>query len=184
MASLIRNTLQAVFDEIVQDEKIMNLMDLPTVYKDDDIKTKNVKINQIIKKAITFSSENPRALGEKFPRMKIDDKIYENYGRIRMTIYNVVGDNLGSDIFGRPKFEIDVYHLNEDVEKALEIVDRLISKFSHRKIDVEWTDDDDNNHISPRELTCIGSVTQIHNINNYELSGVRFSYYASYYSSY
>lgn len=184
MASLIKNTLEAVFNEIIHDEKIMTLMNLPTVYKDDIEKAKTTKINQVIKKAITFSSQNPRALGEKFPKVKVDDEIYENYGRLRMTIYNVVGDNLGSDVFGRPKFEIDVYHLNEDVEIALEIIDRLIKKFSRRKIDVEWTDDEGNKHISPRELTCIGAVTQVQNINNYELSGVRFYYYASYYSSY
>lgn len=181
---LLKDTLNTVFQEIIQDEKIMTLMNLPTVYKDDSEKVKTAKINKIIKQAITLSSQNPKALGEQFPKVKIGDKIFEKYGRVRMTIYNVLGDNLGSDVFGRPKLEIDVYHLNEDVDIALEIIDRLTTKFSRRKIDIEWTDDDGNKHISPRELTYIGATTQIANINNYEQSGVRFYYYASHYSSY
>lgn len=181
---LTKETLDTVFYEIIQDEKIMKLMNLPTVYKDDSEKVKNAKIEKVIKKAITFSSQNPRALGEIFPKVKIGDEIFERYARVRMTIHGVVGDNIGNDVFGRPKFEIDVYHLNEDVDIAEKIIDRITTKFSRRKIDVEWTDDDGNKHISPRELTCIGQITPIANINNYEQSGVRFYYYASYYSSY
>ncbi len=181
---LLKETLDTVFNEIIHDEKIMDLMNLPTVYKEDSEKVKSVKIDQIIKKAIVLSSQNPRALGEEFPKVKINDKVYEKYGRIRMSIFNVASDDIGSDIFGRLKLEIDIYHLNEDVNIALQIIDRLTTKFSRRKIDIEWTDDAGNKHISPRELKCKGIVTQIANINNYELSGVRFSYYASYYSSF
>ena len=63
-------------------------------------------------------------------------------------------------------------------------IKRLTKKFSGRKIDVEWEDDNGFKHISPTELECLGAVTPAPNINFYEKAGVRFGYYSSYYSSY
>lgn len=184
---ILRETLEAVFNAIVEDEKIMKIMNLPTVYKNDEEDIKEKKIKQVIEKAITFSSENPFVLANKnneFPKVKIGNETYSEYGKIRMTICNLQGDNLGSSIFGRPKFEINIYHLGTDSKKALEIIGRLTTKFSGRKLDVHWEDDNGYKHISPTELNCIGAITQVPNINFYEKSGVRFNYYTSYYSSY
>lgn len=181
---LLAETLESVFNLIITDEKIMKLMDLPTIKKNDTEKIKQQKINQVIKKAITFSAQNPNELGKDFPKVKIGEEVYDKYGIIRMTICNLQSEELGSDIFGRPRIEIDVYHLNSDTQKALKIINLLTKKFSKRKIDVEWLDDDNVKHISTREFICRGIITQIPNINFYEKSGVRFSYYASYYSSY
>lgn len=181
---LLRQTLNTIFDEIIRDEHIMKLMNLPTINDNDPIEINTKKTNQVIKRAITFSSENPGALGERFPKIKIGDNVYSDYGKIRMTICNMQSDDLGSDIFGRPRVEIAIYHLSEDTEKALEIINYLAKKFSRRKIEIEWTDDAGFKHISYRELTCRGIITQVPNINNYEKSGIRFSYFASYYTSY
>ena len=182
---VLKETLEAVFREIVKDEKIMDIMNLPTIYDTDTEEIKTKKTNQLLKEVITFSSQNPIALGNNtIPSVKIGEKEYKNPGKIRMTICNLQGTNLGSNIFGQPRIEINIYTLSEDSLKALEIIKRLTTKFSGRKIDVEWEDDNGYKHISPTELTCIGAITPTPNINFYEKSGVRFSYYSSYYSTY
>ena len=72
---LLRQTLNTIFDEIIRDEHIMKLMNLPTINDNDPIEINTKKTNQVIKRAITFSSENPGALGERFPKIKIGDNV-------------------------------------------------------------------------------------------------------------
>lgn len=182
---VLGETLETIFKEIVKDKKIMDIMNLPTVYDTDTETVKNKKINQLLKKVITFSVQNPIALGNNTIKdMTIDGIQYKNPGKIRMTICNLQGLNPGGIVFGRPRVEISIYYTNEDALKAAEIIKRLTKKFSGRKIDVEWEDDNGFKHISPTELECLGAVTPAPNINFYEKAGVRFGYYSSYYSSY
>jgi len=182
---VLAETLETVFQKIIRDEKIMDIMNLPTVYEDDTEAIKKKKINQVLREVITFSVQNPAALGNStIPSVTIDGKQYKNLGKIRMSICNLQGLNPGGDVFGQPRIEISIYHLNEDAIKAAKIIQRITKKFSGRKIDVEWEDDNGYKHISPIELTCLGAVTPVPNINFYEKSGVRFGYYSSYYSSY
>ena len=75
---LLQETLDAVFREIIKDEKIMDIMSLPTIY-DDDSETIKAKKMSIIKKAITFSSQNPNALGAKFENININGRNYKDY---------------------------------------------------------------------------------------------------------
>ena len=180
---LLQETIDTVFKEIIKDKKIMDLMSLPVICNDDTESIKAKKMS-VIKKAITFSSQNPNALGGKFQAISIEDKTYSDYAKIRMTICNLQSENLSTDLFGRLRLEINLYHLNEDTNKVLKIINLIAKKFSERDIYVEWVDDTDYKHISRRQLSCRGIITQIPNINNYEKSGIRFAYYGSYYSSY
>lgn len=181
---IVRETIETVFKEIVKDKKIMEIMNLPAILDEDTIETRNKK-EKLLKEVILFSSESPVALGNNtIPDIEIDGKLYTKNGKIRMTICNLQSLSASNDIFGRPRFEIDIYHLNEDTLKALEIIKRLVAKFSDKKIDVEWEDDNGYKHISPTRIECAGTITNIPNVNFYEKSGVRFSYYSSYYSTY
>lgn len=180
---LISETLESIKKRIINNSEIMKLMNLPTISKEDDEVTRNQKINQVINKAITTTAQNPRALGEKIKPITIKDIVYDNYEEIRMTISMIQSASIGSDIFGNPRIEINIYYDNNNPKKALKILDLLSNEFSGKDIDVIW-EENEVEYVTSRELTCEGLITQTANINNYEKMGIRFSFYVSHYIPY
>lgn len=181
---LITETLESIFKRISENQKIMTLMGLPTVKYDDTEDIKKAKINKLIKKYVTKTAQNPTYLGEKVIPITIDKITYKDYGNIRVTISIIQGSSLSSDIFGNPKIEINVYYDNSNPDKALKILDTLSNEFSGKDLDVYWEDEDNKTYLTKRELKCDALNTQSQNINNYEVVGIRFSFYASHYVPY
>lgn len=177
---LFSETLEEVKRRIIYNSNIMKLMNLPIIEKDDDEIIINQKINQVINKVITLTAQNPRALGERIKPIMINDIIYDKYEEIRMTISILQSNILGSDLFGNPRIEINIYYDNNSPQKALKILDLISNEFSGKKIDVFW-EENGKKYITQRELTNEGMNTQTANINNYEKVGIRFSFYATQY---
>ena len=177
---LFSETLEEVKNRIICNSEIMKLMNLPVIEKDDDPKIVNQKINQVINKAITKTAQNPRALGEKVKPITINNITYDRYEEIRITISILQSNILGSDLFGNPRIEINVYYDNNNPDKALKIIDLISNEFSGKDLNIFW-EENGHTHLVTRELTNDGMVTQTANINNYEKVGIRFSFYATHY---
>lgn len=180
---LISDTLEAVKKRIINNSKMMELMNLPVINKTDSEQIKNQKINQVIDRAITTTAQSPRALGEKVKPITIDGIVYDKYQEIRITLSIVQSNLTGSDIFGNPRLEINIYYDNNNPKDALKLIDLISNEFSSRDINVIW-EEDGKEYVTQRELTCEGLVTQSANINNYERVGIRFSFFASHYVPY
>ena len=178
---LISETLDSIKNRIINNKKIMQLMNLPIIEKNDSEIIKNQKINQVINRVITTTAQNPRALGEKTKAITINDITYDKYEEIRITISIIQSAIINSDIFGNPRIEINIYYDNSNPNKALKLIDLLSNEFSGKKIDIVWEDDDGKVYVTQRELTCEGNTTQTANINNYEKVGIRFSFFATHY---
>lgn len=178
---LFSETLEEVKRRIIYNSDIMKLMNLPVIEKDDSETIINQKINQVINRAITLTAQNPRPLGERLKPIEIDSIIYDKYEEIRMTISILQSNILGSDIFGNPRIEINIYYNNNNPKKALKILDLLSNEFSGKYLTIPW-EKDGKKYITQRELTNDGMNTQTANINNYEKVGIRFSFYATQYS--
>lgn len=178
---LFSETLEEVKRRIIYNSDIMKLMNLPVIEKDDSETIINQKINQVINRAITLTAQNPRPLGERLKPIEIDGIIYDKYEEIRMTISILQSNILGSDIFGNPRIEINIYYDNNNPKKALKILDLLSNEFSGKYLTIPW-EKDGKKYITQRELTNDGMNTQTANINNYEKVGIRFSFYATQYS--
>lgn len=180
---LIKDTLEAVRERIMYNDKIMTLMNLPTLSKNDSEKVLNQKINQVIKQAITLTVQNPKTLGEPATPVKIGNKVYDKYLDTRMTISILQSNTLSGTIFGNPRIEINIYYDNSNPDNALKILDLLSNEFSGKDLNVVW-EEDDKTYTRARELKCVGVITQNPNINNYETCGIRFSFYAPHYVPY
>ena len=111
---LFSETLEEVKRRIIYNSDIMKLMNLPVIEKDDSETIINQKINQVINRAITLTAQNPRPLGERLKPIEIDGIIYDKYEEIRMTISILQSNILGSDIFGNPRIEINIYYDNNN----------------------------------------------------------------------
>lgn len=180
---LIKDTLEAIRKRIMYNDKIMTLMNLPVLDKEDSEKVLNQKINQVIKRAITISVQNPKVLGEKATPVKIGNVVYDKYLDTRMTISILQSNTVGGTIFGNPRIEINIYYDNNNPDNALKILDLLSNEFSGKDLNIVW-EEDGNVYTRARELKCVGVITQNPNINNYEVCGIRFSFYVSHYVPY
>lgn len=180
---LINQTLESVKKRIIYNSKIMKLMNLPIIEKNDTDIIINQKINQVINKVITKTAQNPRALGEKTKPIIINGIKYDNYEEIRMTISIIQSALTGNEVFGNPRIEINIYYDNNNPDIALKILDLLSDEFSGKDLDVIW-EDDNRKYVTKRELTCEGNTSQIPNINSYEKIGIRFSFYVTSYVPY
>lgn len=176
-------TLEAVKKRIINNKKIMELMNLPVIKSTDSESIKNQKINQVINKAITTTAQSPRALGERVVPIQIDGITYDKYEEIRITLSILQSNTLSSAVFGNPRLEINVYYDNNRPKNALKLIDEISNEFSGKDISVIW-EEDGKEYVTQRELECEGMITQSSNINNYERVGIRFNFFASHYVPY
>lgn len=181
----LSETFENLINLLARNQKIMDLMNLPTVYNTDSPVVKNQKLNQAIKLCITKTSQNPATLGEKFDPITIDGKTYEDYGSIRITISTAQSTKLSNPEFGLQRVDIYVYYNNlTDSDKAIKILDLISNYLANKELQVVWEDDEDGSkHTIYRNLEPGFILTQTAIINNYERIGFRYFFYNTYYNN-
>ena len=179
MALMADATLEAFILRIISNEKIMNLMNLPTIYSNDDEKTKTRKRKVLIDKFINKTAQIPTGLGDEFKEIEIDNKKYSNYGKTRITVSFAQSIAMHNDIFGNPQVDINVYYDNTNLDNVFKIIDLISDEFSGQ--DLEIKSETENSFI--RNIRCEGQTSQTAMINNYERMGIRFSFYATLYKN-
>lgn len=179
MALRANDTLEAFVLRIISNEKIMNLMNLPTIYSNDDEKTKIKKRKVLIDKFITKTAQIPTGLGDEFKEIKIDEKKYLNYGKIRITVAFAQSIAMHNDIFGNPQIDINIYYDNTNLDNVFKIIDLISDEFSGKNLEINT----ENNNSFIRNIRCEGQTSQTAMINNYERIGIRFSFFATLYKN-
>lgn len=179
MSLRIDDTLEAFVEKIITNKEIMNILKLPTIEPEDTDVIKNKKRKLVIDKAITKSAQEPYELGKDFPKVTIEGKEYEGYGKTRMTVSLAASIKTGSYLFGNPQVDINIYYDNTKMGNVFKLLDLISDLFSGISMKVET--EDDKQFI--RELKCEGITSQVAMINNYERVGIRFSFYATLYKN-
>lgn len=172
-------TLEAFLDRIIRNKEIMDIMELPTIQDSDDENKVKIKRN-IINKCITKTAQNQFSLTEKMPRVVIDDKTYDKYGKIRMTISLAASIKTNSYIFGNPQVDIYIYYDNTNMENVFKLFDLISDEFSGKSLKVNA----ENDKFTIRGIKNEGITAQTANINNYERMGLRFSFFATLYKNF
>lgn len=179
MALRANATLEGFVNRIISNEKIMNIMQLPTIYSTDDEKLKTKKRKVLIDKFISKTAQVPYELGNDFPPVEIDGKKYSKFGKIRITVSFAQSIKLDSDIFGNPQVDINVYYDNTNIDDVYKLIDLISDEFSGQDLNIVI---DENNYFF-RNIKCEGQTAQTAIINNYERMGIRFSFFATLYKN-
>lgn len=178
MALRSYETLEAFVDRISRNKAIMDFMKLPTILNTDTEDIKKRKRKQVIDKIIVKTAQEPAELNKKFPEVVIDNKIYKDYGDVRMTIALAQSIKTGSDLFGNPQVDINIYYDNTRIPNVFELLDLISDEFSGKDVRVQPKDGQAS---YLKNLRCEGITAQVAIINNYERVGIRFSFYATMY---
>lgn len=172
-------TLEAFIDKIIRNNKIMDILKLPTILDTDSKEVINKKRKMLIDKAISKSSQEPYELGKDFPEIEIDGKKYKDYGKIRLTVSLAQSIKMKSYLFGNPQIDINIYYDNTKIDNTFKLLDLISDEFSGQNLEVKL----ENGKQIIRELKCEGITSQVAIINNYERLGIRFSFYATLYKN-
>ena len=179
MSLRLNSTIDAFIDKIIRNEKIMTLMNLPTILKNDSADIKNKK-KLIIDKVITKTAQNPFELNKNFPEVKIGDITYKGYGkRIRMTVSLAQSIKMNSYVFGNPQIDIYLYYDNTENIDVFKLLDLISDEFSGQQLEVITYEGKQ----MIKEIKCEGLTSQTAIINNFERIGIRFSFYANVYKN-
>ena len=172
-------TLEAFISRIIRNKEIMDILNLPTISKEDNKITIDKKRNLLIDKAITKTAQVPEELGKEFKEIEINNVKYKDYGDTRITVSLVQSIKMNSYIFGNPQVEINIYYDNTRMKNVFKLVDLIFNEFSGQDLKLELKD----NKQLIRNLKCEGNTSQVAIINNYERVGIRFSFYATLYKN-
>lgn len=172
-------TLEAFIDKIIRNDKIMSILELPTILKEDTPEIINKKRKMIINKAITKSAQEPYELGKKFPEVEIEGIKYKDYGNTRVTVSLAQSIKTGSYLFGNPQVDINIYYDNTKMNNVFKLLDLISDEFSGQDLEVKI----DEGKQMLKSLKCEGITAQVAIINNYERVGIRFSFYATLYKN-
>jgi hypothetical protein len=172
-------TLDAFLNKIIKNEKIMNLLNLPTILDTDTDEIKIQKRKRVIDKAIVKSSQEPYELGKDYPEIEIDGIKYKNYAKTRVAISLAQSIKTGSYLFGNPQVDISIYYDNTNMDNIFKLLDLISDEFSGQNLVVELEDGKE----MLKDIKCEGITSQVAIINNYERIGIRFSFYATLYKN-
>lgn len=170
-------TLEAFVNRIIKNPRMMEILKLPLIEKDDDEDLISEKRKVLIDKFVKKTAEIPDLLDSDYSEVVINDVTYSDYGKIRMTI-SFAGDiKMHNDLFGNPQVDILIYYDNTESEDIYKLLDLISDEFSGKNLDVEINDE----RTIIRNIRNEGIITQTAMINNYERIGIRFSFYAKLY---
>lgn len=173
------DTLEAFINRIIHNQEIMDIMHLPVISTSDSEELVNEKRVVLIDKFITKTAQVPYELGTTFEDVEIDDKIYSDYGRIRITISFAQSIKTNHDLFGNPQIDINIYYDNTEMNNIYKLFDLISDEFSGQDLLVEVG----NNKSFIRNIRCEGQTAQTAIINNFERAGLRFSFFATLYKN-
>lgn len=179
MSLRVDGTLEAFIDKMVRNEKIMNILKLPTIYETDSELIKNKKRVMLIDKVISKTAQEPYELGKEFPEVEIEGIKYKDYGDIRITVSLAQSIKVDSYLFGNPQVDINIYYDNTHLKGIFKLLDLISDLYSGQNLEIKL--DDDKQII--KDLKCEVITSQIPIINNYERVGIRFSFYATVYKN-
>lgn len=172
-------TLEAFINRIIHNEKIMEILKLPVISKDDDQDLIDEKRHVLINKFISKTSQVPTDLEAKIQEKTINGITYSEHGKKRITVAFAQSIKLDHDLFGNPQVDINIYYDNTDMEDVFKLVDLISDEFSGQNL--ELIVEDEKSFI--RNIRCEGQTAQTAIINNYERIGIRFSFFATLYKN-
>lgn len=172
-------TLEAFYNKIISSKKIMDILKLPTILEKDTEEIKKEKRKRLIEKAIVKSSQEPAELGKDFPKVEIDGIEYSGYAKTRISISFAPSIKTGSDLFGNPQVDINIYYDNTNMKDMFKLLDLISDEFSGQDLEVDLGDQKK----MTKNIKCEGITSQVAMINNYERIGIRFSFYATLYKN-
>lgn len=168
--------LETFVDRITRNKDIMDILKLPPILKTDTEQIINKKRKMVIDKVIVQSAQEPTELNKKFDAIEFDGKIYDKYGKIKLTVALAQSIKLNSYLFGNPQVDINIYYDNTQ-GVPFELLDLISDEFSGQNLEVKIGD----NKQMIKEIKCEGITSQVAIINNFERVGIRFSFYATLY---
>lgn len=172
-------TLEAFIERIVSNEKIMNIMKLPTIYSTDSEEIINQKRNILINNFISKTAQVPYELGTSFEDVEIDGVTYSEFGKIRITVSLAQSIKLNHDLFGNPQVDINIYYDNTEMNNVFKLLDLISDEFSGQDLIIRM----ENEKTFIKNIRCEGQTAQTSIINNYERVGLRFSFFATLYKN-
>ena len=172
-------TLEAFINRIIHNEKIMEILKLPVISKDDDQDLIDEKRHVLINKFITKTSQVPSDLDSKIQEKTINGIKYSEHGKKRITVSFAQSIKMDHDLFGNPQVDINIYYDNTDMEDVFKLLDLISDEFSGQNLEVIL----ENQKSFIRNIRCEGQTAQTAIINNYERIGIRFSFFATLYKN-
>lgn len=177
MSLRIDETLEAFIDRIIKNQRIMDIMRLPTILDTDTEEIKVKKRKLIIDKAIQKTAQEPYELNKKFPEIEINKIKYKDYGKVRLTVSLAQSIKMNSYVFGNPQIDIYLYYDNTENIDVFKLLDLISDEFSGQQLEVQT----EEGKQMIKEIKCEGLTSQTAIINNFERIGIRFSFYANIY---
>lgn len=172
-------TLEAFLNKIIHNKQIMDILKLPVIETTDNQDLIDEKRNVLINKFISKTAQVPYDLDTTFNNVVIDNKLYSDYGKKRITISFAQSIKLNDDLFGNPQVDINIYYDNTEMNDVFKLVDLISDEFSGQNLEVILKDQ--KSFI--RNIRCEGQTAQTAIINNYERIGLRFSFFATLYKN-
>lgn len=179
MSLRIDETLEAFIDRIIRNQRIMDIMRLPTILDTDTEEIKVKKRKLIIDKAIEKTAQEPYELNKKFPEIEINKIKYKDYGKVRLTVSLAQSIKMNSYIFGNPQVDINIYYDNTENISVFKLLDLISDEFTGQDLIIQV----DGSKQMIKEIKCEGLTSQVAMINNYERVGIRFSFYSTLYKN-
>lgn len=172
-------TMEAFINKITHNSEIMDILNLPTIFKTDTEDIKLQKRRRIIDKVIVKSSQEFTEIAKKFSPVVIDGKTYSDYGKTRISVSMAQSIKMNSYLFGRPQIDINIYYDNTNMKNIFKLLDLISDEFSGQDLIVDLG----NEKQMVKAIKCEGITAQVAMINNYERIGIRFSFYATLYKN-
>ena len=173
------DTLEAFVNKIIHNKEIMDIMHLPFISATDSEELIDEKRIVLIDKFITKTAQVPYELGTTFDDVEIDNIVYSDYGKIRITISFAQSIRTNHDLFGNPQIDINVYYDNTEMNNIYKLFDLISDEFSGKDLLIEVG----NDKSFIRNIRCEGQTAQTAIINNFERAGLRFSFFATLYKN-
>lgn len=172
-------TLEAFVNRIIRNEDIMNILKLPLIKSTDTEELIDEKRKVLINKYISKTAQIPNILDANFEEKTIDGIVYDEYGKMRLTLSFSTDIKLHNDLFGNPQLDILIYYDNTEINDndAYKLLDLISDEFSGQNLEVET----EEGKTFIRNIRNEGLLTQTPIINNYERIGLRFSFFAKLY---
>lgn len=173
------DTLEAFINRIIHNKKIMDIMHLPVISLNDSEELISEKRVVLIDKFITKTAQVPFELEATYEDVEIDNVIYSDYGKIRITIAFAQSIKTNHDLFGNPQVDINIYYDNTEMDNIYKLFDLISDEFSGQDLIINVGEQ--KSFI--RNIRCEGQTAQTAIINNYERAGIRFSFFATLYKN-
>lgn len=179
MSLRANETLEAFIDKIIRNNEIMDILKLPTILDTDSDEIKTIKRKKVIDKVIVKTAQETYELNKKFPPVTIDDIVYSDFGKIRLSICFAQSIKIDSYLFGKPQIDINVYYDNTETDNVFDLLSLISDLFSGQQIEIKTKDGKE----VIKDIKCEVITSQVAIINNFERVGIRFSYYATLYKN-